>query len=311
MHKCKKSCTFAPDFVSVMKKTKIIPTLLLCLMMSSCQLWDRPVQSGVAVELNGRYITQATLDSLTLGLSSEDSMRVAQQYISQWAKELLIYDEAMRGGMLNDRRDNPDIETLVEDYRRALYVHAYEERLVEQQMPKTILDSTIMQYYNAMPDRFRLEESIVKGILVVMPTDAPNAKKIRAWLAEVQPAKNDNKIIDHIEKYAYQYADGYELFADRWLTTSDLLMHMPIERAELENRLKQRSQIEIADSVNTYLLQVLDKHIRGEQMPIDYARPQIERMILTSRQVEFLRKKREQLYDEALQTGKLKIAHDE
>lgn len=297
-----------------MEKRRCIILVLACLLLSSCQLWEqlheRQAQAGVAVELNGAYITQATLDSLTLGLNGEDSMRVAQQYISQWAQERLVYSEAMRGGLLNNG-GNPEIEQLVDDYRRALYIHAYEEQLVERQMPKTIMDSTVLQYYHAAPDRFKLEESIVKGILVVMPADAPNAKKIRAWLAEVKPTDTNNKTIDHIEKYAYQYADGYELFADKWLTISDLLAHMPIERAELENRLKQRSQIEVNDSANTYLLQVFDKHMRGEQMPLDYARPQIEKMILTSRQMEFLRKKREQLYDEAIQTGKLKIAHEE
>ena len=111
--------------------------------------------------------------------------------------------------------------------------------------------------------------------------------------------------IKDIEKYAYQNASGYELFNDRWLTTTEMLQHMPIERADLEARLKAKNQIEVADSTKTYLLQVTEKHIRGEQMPIEYARPEIEKIVLTERQVEFLQKERERLYNEAIQSGKV------
>ena len=55
-----------------------------------------------------------------------------------------------------------EIEKMVEDYRRTLYAQAYEEWLVERRMPKGVPDSTIAQVYAQMPDRFRLDESIVK-----------------------------------------------------------------------------------------------------------------------------------------------------
>ena len=111
--------------------------------------------------------------------------------------------------------------------------------------------------------------------------------------------------MDDIEKYAYQNASGYELFTDRWLTTTDMLQHMPIERNDLETKLKTKNQIEVADSTKTYLLQITDKHMRGEQMPFEYARPEIEKLVLTERQVDFLQKERERLYNEAIQQKKV------
>ena len=45
--------------------------------------------TGVAVALNGQYLYQSTLDSLSFGLSSEDSARVVEQYVKQWAKDIL------------------------------------------------------------------------------------------------------------------------------------------------------------------------------------------------------------------------------
>ena len=275
-----------------MRKTGIIIVLLVSFLFIGCTALEKKQQAGAAVELNGQYLYRSTLDSLTLGLDPEDSTRVVQQYVGQWEKDILVYDNAKT-------RTNGEIERLVEDYRRALYVHAYEEYLVERRMPKAVADSTIAQIYAQMPDRFRLDESIVKGILLVIPKDAPKIDKLRGWMA-----KQD---LDAIEKYAYQNASVYELFIDKWLTATDLLVQIPIERAELEARLKAKNNVEVTDSLKTYLLQVTDKHLRGEQMPMEYARPQIEKIVLNARQVDFLNKERERLYNEAMQNQKIKF----
>ena len=275
-----------------MKRSGYIAVLLACFLASGCQVFEKQQQVGAVVEINGHYLYQFTLDSLTLGLSSEDSARVAQQYIDQWAKDLLVYNNA-KG------QASPQIEALVEDYRRTLYVHAYEEYLIDTRMSKEIADSTAEQIYNAMPDRFKLDESILKGLLVVVPKDAPNIAKLRQWLTKEQ--------LDEIEKYVYQNASGYELFEDKWLTTSDILRRIPMERNDLENRLKSKNQFETADSLKIYMLQVTDKHLRGEKMPVEYARPEIEKIVLSARQVGFLQSERERLYQEAIETGEIKF----
>ena len=275
-----------------MRNKPIIYLALASFLLCGCQALEKKQQSGAAVEVNGHYLYRSTLDSLTLGLNSEDSMRVTQQYISQWAKDILLYDNAKA-------QANSEIERMVEDYRRALYVHAYEEYLVERHMSKTVLDTTVAQIYAQMSDRFILDESIIHGILVVVPNDAPNIARLRGWMSK--------KEMDNIEKYAYQNASGYELFDDKWLTTTDLLNHMPIERGDIENKLKSKDQVEMSDSLYTYILQVTDKYLRGSAMPIEYARPQIEKMVLHERQVDFLQKEREKLYNEAIQEQKIKF----
>lgn len=273
-----------------MKKTGIVIALLAGFLLSGCTALDKKQQSGAAVEVAGQYLYRATLDSLTLGLGPEDSLRVVQQYVSQWAKDILMYENA-------NARTNKDIERLVEDYRRTLYVQAYEEYLVQRRMPKSVADSTIVQIYAQMPERFQLDESIVHGILVVIPSNAPKADKLRGWMAKEE--------LDAIEKYAYQNASGYELFLDKWLTTTDLLAQIPVERADLESKLKAQNQIVVTDSLKTYLLQVTQKYLRGDQMPLEYARPQIEKIVLNTRQVDFLNKERERLYNEAIQNKKI------
>ena len=271
-------------------RLSVIGCIAACLLLGSCTALEKQQKVGAAVEVNGQYLYRSTLDSLTVGLSPEDSLRVVQQYISQWAKDILVYDKAKA-------RTKSELEQLVEDYRRSLYVHAYEEYLVDRRMPKAVPDSTVQQVYDRMPERFLLDESIVKGIFVVVPNDARDIAKLKGWLTKEK--------LDEIEKYAYQNASGYELFTDKWLTTTDLLAHMPAERAEIEAQLKNKNQLEVTDSLKTYLIQVTEKHLRGERMPLEYARPEIEKIVLNERQVDFLNKEREKLYNEAIQEKKI------
>ena len=314
-----------------MKKTTIILTLTGCLLLCGCDVLERKHQAGVAVELNGHFLYQSTLDSLTMGMDSTERAIIIAQYIQQWAEDMLVSD-----GARSQRNDA--IEKMVEDYRNTLYVQAYAQRLISKRMPKTVSDSTIEALYNQLGDRLQLKESIAKGIVVVVPTEAPGLDDLRDWLhiangekPEKPKAKNDNRrskgkgkrntqpvvelseeelrseALDKIEKYAYQNASGYELFTEEWKTASELQLLLPFERNELDELMKKNSQIEITDSLNTYLLQVTDKHLQGELMPIDYARPQLEEYILSTRQTEFLREERSRLYKEAIEKGKVKF----
>lgn len=278
-----------------MKKTGLAVVLVACLLCGACTALEKKQRAGAVVELNGHYLYRSTLDSLTVGLSSEDSMRVTQQYISQWAKDILLYDAAKSYA-------TSEMEQMVEDYRRTLYAQAYETYLIERRMPKSVSDTMVERVYSQMPDRFQLDESIVKGMLVVIPSDAPNIVKLRQWLTKPE--------MDAIEKYAYQNASGYELFDSQWMTITELLAHMPVERADLETALKTKNQIEVSDSLQVYILQVTEKYLRGAQMPLEYARPEIEQMILNARQVEFLQKERERLYNEAIQDKKVNFFNE-
>jgi hypothetical protein len=282
-----------------MRKRGIFYAVLACVLLSGCQALEKKQQAGAVVELDGQYLYRSTLDSLTLGLAPEDSLRVAQQYIRQWAQDLLVYKEVRS----QFSSANADLERMIEDYRRTLYAQAYEERLVNRRMPKGIPDSVVTAVYEQMPNRFVLDESIMQGLLVVVPADAPKVPKLRQWLKDVKGATAE--ALDKIEKYAYQNASEYVLFTDQWLTATEMTGKMPIDRAELEAKLKTANQIEIADSAQLYILQLTDKHMRGEAMPLDYARPEIEKMVLNARRVEFLRKERERLYNEAIQENKL------
>lgn len=275
---------------------KIIIIILGLSILNSCNLFEERRLSGTAAEYNGKTITLKQLQLLTTGLTPEDSTRVAEQYIRQWAIDLIEYDIAKD-------QTNKTIESLVEDYRRSLYLHEYEERLVAQYMPRIIEDSVIQSFYDMHRNHFILPETIIQGILLVVPHDAPNIDELRKKIQHPDVEEN----IEWLEKFAYQYAVGYELFLDDWKNTNAVIVHIPLGVNELNKQLRTKRQIEVQDSVNTFILQVTDMHPEGAQMPLAYARKEIENILLHERQIEFLQREREALYNQAIKEGKLKL----
>ena len=276
-----------------MKKTTII--LLVLTLLVGCDRLDIKRLQGVVAECNGESLLATEIEALTLGLSAEDSAQVAEQYVRQWAINLLMKD-VIRGNQ------NKEIERLVAEYRRSLYQHEWEQHLVARRMSQHVEDSVVLAYYEANKHHFVLRETILRGVLLVVPNGAPSMDQLKRYIVEPQ----DEEHIEWVEKYAYQYASGYELFLDEWKTANQILLRMPFEEDNLQKQLKQQRQITMQDSLNSYILQVVDVYVKGEQMPIDYARKEIEKIILSQRQVDFIESEREILYKNAIQSGKLK-----
>ena len=276
-----------------MKKTTII--LLVLTLLVGCDRLDIKRLQGVVAECNGESLLATEIEALTLGLSAEDSAQVAEQYVHQWAINLLMKD-VIRGNQ------NKEIERLVAEYRRSLYQHEWEQHLVVRRMSQHVEDSVVLAYYEANKHHFVLRETILRGVLLVVPNGAPSMDQLKRYIVEPQ----DEEHIEWVEKYAYQYASGYELFLDEWKTANQILLRMPFEEDNLQKQLKQQRQITMQDSMNNYILQVVDVYVKGDQMPIDYARKEIEKIILSQRQVDFIESERENLYNNAIQSGKLK-----
>ncbi|MBQ2438923.1 MAG: hypothetical protein II267_03435 [Paludibacteraceae bacterium] len=275
-------------------KKYIILTTLVCVLYG-CSLFEQKRHSGVVAEYKGKTLTYEEVQRQTIGMSTEDSARVAEQYIYQWAINLLEYDVA------KDKL-NKDIERMVEDYRRSLYIHEYEQYLIAQRMSKEVEDTIIKEFYDLHSHHFVLREAIVKGVLLVVPNGAPNMDLLRKNIQHPEEEEN----IEWIEKFAYQYAAGYELFLDDWKTVSQIILRMPFEKDDLNKQLKATRQIELQDSINTYLLQVTDLYQANQPMPIEYARPEVEKIMLAQRQVNFIQQERIGLYEKAIKEGILK-----
>ena len=274
----------------------ISSVLVVCsCLLVSCSYFEPNRHQGVVAEYKGKYLYMEELDGMTVGLRGDDSARVADEYIYNWSLDMLLYDVARD-------RVNKEIERMVDAYRRALYIHAYDELLLSQRMPRELDDTLISSFYSAHLDHYVLRETILRGLLLVVPHGAPQLDELRRRLRSL----DSDDSIEWIEKYAYQYASGYELFLEDWRPLSEVLQYAPFEQKNIVKRLKAGKLLEHSDTINTYVLQLTDVCLAGDYKPMDYVRKEIEEMILSERRVDFIRGVREELYNKALEQGKLK-----
>ena len=281
-----------------MKRTRRVYIILAgCAVigLSGCNLLQRDAKEGAVVQVGNNYLYAEELAAVTQRATTpEDSARYAEAFIRRWATDILLYQEGKS-------HSTPEIEALVEDYRRSLYVAEYERYVVDKRMPKTVSDAEADTFYVHNTDRFILQENILRGALLVIPRDAPLQPELKKRLTDLTDEEN----LEYIEKYAYQYASGYELFTEQWRTGNQILMRMPTNK--WQKTLAAGKQYAEQDSTSLYLLQVTDCRLAGEPMPVDYAREAIDKIILSQRRVAFLQQQRKQLYDEAVIFGKVKF----
>ncbi|MDY3068107.1 MAG: peptidylprolyl isomerase [Parabacteroides sp.] len=227
-------------------------------------------------------------------LSSQDSLMMAESYVKKWVKNALIYDLANKH--LDDEKE--EIDRLVEAYRQSLMSHKYEEKLVEERLSAEISDKEISDYYEANKESFLLEEDIVKGLFLKVPSDAPGLSDLKKWCNS-----GGDDLIEKIEKYSLQNAVIYDYFYDRWMSGEEIAENLPVKKSEFNRMLKTDKLIEVSDSAYCHLLKVKEVEFKGNRAPFDYASAQIKEILLSQRKSEFLRNFEEEIYNEAIRKG--------
>lgn len=154
-------------------------TWIACLVMTlwGCDRQQDHKGKTPLVEVAGKFLYQEDLrTALPLNLSAEDSVLFAENYIRTWIEDILLFDKAE-----DNIRDTEKVKALVENYRRALVMHAYQEELVNQQLSREISPMEVARYYESSKSLFVLEKPLVKGLFIKVPLGASGLSNVRRW----------------------------------------------------------------------------------------------------------------------------------
>ena len=276
--------------------------LLAVLLCASCQ---KKVEHGgktPVAQVGSRFLYQEDLaKALPYGLSPADSQKIADELARKWVEEQVLYEKAEQ----NVRKDG-HIEQLVADYRRKLILNDYEQRLVRQKMDEEVTEEELEKYYEDNKQLFLLEEPVIKGVFIKAPLKSSGLKDLKRWYKD-----NSEKSLEQLEKYAFRNAVIYEYFYDRWLPVSELEGKITVSLAELSKDFDKRRDIEAEDEEYCYLLHIEEYIVEGEAKPYDMAKSEIMDLLANARRVEFMHKVREDLYNQAIEKGRIKYYGNE
>lgn len=83
-------------------------------------------------------------------LSQEDSLLFAEYFIRNWIEEVLLLEKAE-----SNIPDDGSVDELIENYRKALVIHTYQQELTAQKLSKEIRDEELLDYYEIIKCCFR------------------------------------------------------------------------------------------------------------------------------------------------------------
>lgn len=271
--------------------------LFFMLLLGACsETYDHKGRTPLA-EVDGNFLYREDLHAvLPMGLSKEDSLRFAEHYVRNWVENTLLYEQAKRNIL-----DGAEIDKLVENYRKALITHAYQQALIDQKLRNDISDEELQAYYEQNQSAFMLERPLMKGLFIKVPLQAAGINQVRRWYRS-----DTQESVEQLEKYQMQHAVKYEYFYDKWLPVSDVLGWLPLNQADAETYLDKQRHVELKDSAFYYFLNVSDFRRTGEQEPFELARVQVKDMLSNMKQVDFMQKVKNDLYQKAEQNKEVK-----
>lgn len=249
------------------------------------------------VEVAGKYLYHEDLQAaLPLNISKDDSVLFAEHYIKNWIEDVLLFDKA-EGNIPDDDK----ITKLVENYRRALIMHTYQEELVNQKLANDITDEEITAYYEKNKGLFNVEQPLVQGLFIKVPLRSPDLASVRSWYK-----KNNQDAIEKLEKYSLGNAVSYDYFYDRWTPVSDVAAKIPLKALDTdENYLDKNRNVEVKDTAFCYFLHIENFLGKDKQKPIDFAKNEIREILVNLKRVEFINKVKEDLYQHASDKNKI------
>lgn len=249
------------------------------------------------VEVAGEFLYKEDLQAaLPLHLSKDDSVLFAEHYIKNWVQDILLFDKA-EGNI----PDNAKIAKLVDNYRRALIMHTYQEELVNQRLTNEISDEEINAYYEKNKELFHTEHPFVKGLFIKVPLHSQDLGSVRIWYK-----KNNQDAIEKLEKYSLRNAVSYDYFYDRWLPVSEIAAKIPLKALDIDdNYLDKNRNVEVKDTAFCYFLHIEEFLGKGKQRPLDFAKKEIKEILINLKRVEFINKVKEELYQRASDRNKI------
>ena len=265
--------------MSIVKNWGVI--LVIAAAMTGCGQEHNHKGKTPLVEVSGEFLYKEDLQAaLPLNISKDDSVLFAEHYIRNWIEDALLFDKA-EGNI----PDNDKISKLVENYRRALIMHTYQEELVNQKLANDISEEEINAYYEKNKELFRLDNPLVKGLFIKVPLSSPDLGNVRVWYR-----KNNQDVIEKLEKYSLRNAVSYDYFYDRWTSVPDVAAKIPLKVLDTDaNYLDKNRNVEVKDTAFCYFLHIEDFLGKDKQKPLDFARDEIKEILINLKRVEYQR----------------------
>ena len=278
---------------------------MLCLLFAaflvSCDaLFKQDEEKEPLARVGDVYLYKEDVASLLDdSISEQDSAIFVTNYINNWASKQLLLSKSKIN--LSEEKLS-EFDRLVDDYKSDLYTRAYVEALVFNSQDTTISDNQLNSYYEKEKENFRLSEKLVQLRFVEIPTQFLDREGVKRRIDNWSP--EDKKYLDSI---AVQFNKIH--FNDSvWVSASRVMEEIPpMTYLNEEEYLKKSQFFELQDSLEVYLGKVTDVLEVNDIAPFEYILPDIRQLIINRRRLDYVKKLKTEIIDEAIQKKEFEV----
>ncbi|MBL4604812.1 MAG: hypothetical protein JKY02_03870 [Flavobacteriaceae bacterium] len=256
---------------------------------------DTKKEEPIATVYNQQLYKQDIKDLLPKNIGKNDSIILVRNIINNWATKQLLLKRAVEN---NSQNDNSEVNKLVKDYRHALLINGYKERLIKQQLDTVISENEVASYYEKNRTNFKLNKELIKVRYLHFSNNLLDKKEVVKLFK-----KGDIDALEDLELRQLSFK-SMMLNDSIWSSLENVLLKTPFSR---DNLLKKTKFLQKEDSLGLYLVAIRDVLKRNDIAPISYIKPTIKQMILHQRKLQLIRYIEKIIIEDAIQNESFKI----
>ena len=255
--------------------------------------------SKIVAKINSSSLYQSDLKEMAQkGLSKSDSIAFNKNYINNWAKNEIFYQQALN--YLSEEELN--ISKEIEDYKKAVLSYKFETKLIEEKLDTTISAAQIEDYYTANSQNFLLKNNIVKVLYIKTPINIPNLDKLKklCYSSSIKDA-------EQLKTMCIQYANNYFMNDNTWLMFDDLKKEIPQLKEVPEYTVQNGKIFEFTDATSFYFLKIIEVKSKNTLSPLTFEKNNIKSMLINERKQKLINTIKKDFFDNAKTNKELEI----
>ena len=257
-----------------------LSVIVLSSIMSCKAISDFFDSAEVVAEVGAVKLRKTELEQvIPNGISEEDSIRLARQYIDSWALDQIFL--SLAENQLS--KAEKDVTKELESYRKSLLKYRYEQLYVNERLDTAVTEDAVQEYYEAHQDKFILSRPLVKARFMSIPSDSPVLKAIRKKMS----SEHAEDIME-ADSMAFSAAYKFYTWNDEWIDAATLAVEYGQESASVLASLS-KGWVERTDTSGvTNVAFVTELIPKGKLSPIEYSTPFIKDMIISARKKQLV-----------------------
>ena len=268
----------------------------ICLFFKSCNSKKDEVLARVGDKYLYKSDINIKIDSFE---NDEDSILKTRNFIDNWARRNLLYQKALIN--LSDLKVK-DLENLIENYTYDLYGSVYKETLLNKLLDTLTIDEEVNSFFKENAKIFKLNESLFKIRFIQFPID--NVDKNDIIKSFIRYNDIDKLFLDSL---SYQFTN--KILSDSiWISKKTFLNRVSfVNNNNIKRYSKKMNYFEYKDSLDLYLLYMIDNKKNGEIAPFSHVASSIKNIILNRNKVNFSKKIDKEIIQDAIKSNKFEI----